>query len=162
MRILRVVINTLAIGLALFVTPLPAQGTADAQAAAVEREASRIFNSIMSPFCPGLLLANCPSGQAEQLRDEMRAKLGDGVDPDVIVADFYDTYGDEHRAVPEAKGFGLLAWVIPGAFLVVGLGWVAVWTRRNAWRAPVGPDDEDEVPIDEEDLAKVEAELSRS
>jgi cytochrome c-type biogenesis protein CcmH/NrfF len=126
--------------------------------ARVESEASRIFNSTMSPFCPGLLLSNCPSPQAGVLRDTIRAWLATGVPADSIRAVLFGAYGDEVRAAPRASGFGLLAWVVPGAVLVigaVGLGW---WLRRATRRAPPGP-----VPpgLAPEEAARLERELAR-
>ena len=44
-----------------------------------DRNALEVFNSVVSPFCPVRLLANCPSAQAGHLQAEMRQKLRDGV-----------------------------------------------------------------------------------
>lgn len=100
--------------------PGPAQRAAPAPPAAqdtvaprfpvgVETAASRLFNSTMSPFCPGLLLANCPSPQAGVLRDTIRAWIAAGVPADSIRAVLLARYGEEVRATPPARGFGLLA-----------------------------------------------------
>lgn len=101
----------------------------------VETEAARIFNSTMSPFCPGLLLSNCPSPQAGVLRDTIRARLAAGVPSDAIRDALLATYGDQVRASPPARGFGLVAWVMPGlALAVAGLA-VGLWLRRTTRRA---------------------------
>jgi cytochrome c-type biogenesis protein CcmH/NrfF len=128
-------------------TPVPAwrHGGADPAAqdtvaprfpVGVETAASRLFNSTMSPYCPGLLLANCPSPQAGVLRDTIRAWIAAGVPADSIRRVLRAAYGDEVRATPPARGFGLLAWLVPGAGLIVGavgLGW---WLRRATRRGP--------------------------
>ena len=125
----------------------------------VETEAARIFNSTMSPFCPGLLLSNCPSPQAGMLRDTIRARLAAGVPSDAIRDALLATYGDEVRASPPARGFGLVAWVMPGLALAVAGLVVVLWLRRTtrhvtppaAPRPALAPDAE----------ARLEDELSR-
>lgn len=137
-----------------------AQSEADIEAARIEGEASRIFNTVMSPFCPGLLLVNCPSSNAEALRDEMRRKLANGITADAIMDEFFATYGDAYRAVPEAKGFGLTAWFAPLAFLVAGGLWLAIWLARNAHRRPDAAGSEEEVDLDPALQRRLEEELT--
>jgi cytochrome c-type biogenesis protein CcmH/NrfF len=43
--------------------------------------AHRIFSELMSPYCPGLMLADCPSPDAFELRAEIRARLAAGDPP---------------------------------------------------------------------------------
>jgi cytochrome c-type biogenesis protein CcmH/NrfF len=124
----------------------------------VETAASRLFNSTMSPFCPGLLLSNCPSPQAGMLRDTIRTWLAAGVPADSIRAVLVAAYGDEVRAAPRASGFGLLAWLMPGVVLLsgaVGVGW---WLRRVTRRAaPPEPPPPALAPADQ---ARLERELT--
>jgi cytochrome c-type biogenesis protein CcmH/NrfF len=126
---------------------------------AVETAASHLFNATMSPFCPGLLLANCPSPQAGMLRDTIRTWLAAGVPADSIRAMLLAAYGEQVRAAPRAGGFGLLAWVVPGVALVAGALGVAWWLRRVTRRrapptAPPGP-------LDRATAARLERELSQ-
>jgi cytochrome c-type biogenesis protein CcmH len=125
----------------------------------VEAAAARIFNSTMSPFCPGLLLSNCPSPQAGILRDTIRARLAAGVPPDAIRDALLATYGDQVRASPPARGFGLLAWVIPGVGLVLAALAVVWWLRRTTRAAapPGGPPP----ALEPEAQARLEHELSQ-
>jgi cytochrome c-type biogenesis protein CcmH/NrfF len=151
-------------------TPVPAWRPGGAEPAAqdtvaprfpvgVETAASRIFNSTMSPFCPGLLLSNCPSPQAGVLRDTIRAWLAAGVPADSIRAVLLAAYGDEVRAMPPASGFGLLAWLVPGAALVVGAVGVGWWLRRATRRAaPPGPP---APALGPDQTARLERELKR-
>ena len=44
----------------------------------------------------------------------------------------YSVYGDEIRAVPPARGVGLLAWLAPFFFLVIGV----VLIFRTALKKP--------------------------
>ncbi len=93
----------------------------------VEQEASELFNKVMSPFCPGRTIANCPSPQAAELQVTIKEKLSEGDSPEQIEAELYATFGDDIRAIPRARGFNLLAWVVPGLFFVLGVFMVGRW-----------------------------------
>jgi len=100
--------------------------TALAQDTNVETQAQQVFSHVMSPYCPGLLLADCPSPDAFTLRAEVRARLRAGEAPDAIEESLYRKFGDDIRAVPTADGSGLVLWVAPlvvFAFSLVGLAW---------------------------------------
>lgn len=125
----------------------------------VEAQASRIFHSLMSPFCPGLLIANCPSPGAAELKDRVRDLLAAGITPDSVQRLLYAVYGDELRASPPARGFGLLAWLAPGLALLggcIGLFW---WLRRPTGgpRGPAPPT----TPLDPDAQARLDRELTR-
>ena len=151
--------GTLVILLATAVTPIVAQDTASQDAAAVETKASQIFNTVMSPFCPGRLLANCPSAAAHDLQDEIRKQLYEGTSVEDITAALYARYGDEIRTAPKATGFGLLAWIIPGAFfLVVGIA-LMVWIRKTTRGGEIVV--EPTVRLDAESAKLLEEEMSR-
>jgi cytochrome c-type biogenesis protein CcmH/NrfF len=125
----------------------------------VETAASRIFSATMSPFCPGLLLSNCPSPQAGVLRDTIRAWLAAGVPADSIRAMLLAVYGEQVRAAPRPGGFGLLAWVVPGAALVaggLGVAWRLRRVSRRPSRAEPGPG-----ALTPEETARLERELAR-
>jgi cytochrome c-type biogenesis protein CcmH/NrfF len=125
----------------------------------VETAASRIFSATMSPFCPGLLLSNCPSPQAGVLRDTIRTWLAAGVPADSIRSMLLAVYGEQVRAAPRPGGFGLLAWVVPGAALVAGGLGVAWWLRRvsrGASPAEPGPG-----ALTPEETTRLERELAR-
>jgi cytochrome c-type biogenesis protein CcmH/NrfF len=127
--------------------------------AAVETEASKIFNSMMSPFCPGLLIANCPSPGAADLKEQVKIQLAGGVSPDSVRALLRVAYGDQVDAVPPAEGFGLLAWIMPGAALLGG-GVVVVWwlRRRGSLPARSSPPT---AALDADAQARLERELAK-
>ncbi|MDP2053879.1 MAG: cytochrome c-type biogenesis protein CcmH [Acidobacteriota bacterium] len=96
----------------------------------VDQAADRLFNTVMSPYCPGKLLATCGSGQADTLRQEIRQDLAAGKPADEIEAGLYYRFGDSIRSEPQASGVGLVAWVFP-AVLLLGTGaWLVLWLRR--------------------------------
>lgn len=106
----------------------------------VLKEARKIFNEIMSPYCPGKTLSNCTSSQAELLRARIREQLANGVDRSEIIAGLVEQYGDGILAAPPNKGFARLVWLMPGVALAIGLVIVVAYLRRRVGAGP-GLDD---------------------
>ena len=78
--------SLLALGAMVLGLPVQQGEVAPRFPAAVETEASRIFNSMMSPYCPGLLIANCPSPGAADLKARVKTQLAAGVSPESVRA----------------------------------------------------------------------------
>src|SRR6185369_2733652 len=78
------------------------------------RQAASLFQSVMSPFCPGLTLAACPSAAAVSLRADILRRLEDGQPREAIISDLVATYGDRIRGTPDPSGIALLLWILPG------------------------------------------------
>ncbi len=118
----------LLVFLLAFAVSAPAQETAATQRRAshpdseVAREA---ISQLRSPYCPGLMLEVCPSGQAEMLRDSIRMLAQEGRSADWIVEWMIANHGEEWRAVPKRSGTGLWAWILPPLALLLGVGVVA-------------------------------------
>jgi cytochrome c-type biogenesis protein CcmH len=85
----------------------------------------------MSPFCPGRTLHECPSPQADELRlwilDQARA----GATQQEIEDQLFQTFGDQLRQAPRAAGIGLVAYVVPGLFVLAGAVLLVVFLRRS-------------------------------
>jgi cytochrome c-type biogenesis protein CcmH len=112
----------------------------------------------MSPFCPGLLIANCPSPGAAELKETIREQLAAGLTPDSVRALLFAAYGPEIQATPPTSGFGLLAWLVPGLGLLGG-GVVVTWWLR--WRGrPQAPTGATPPALDREAEARLEQELA--
>ena len=149
-----------SLAIVIAVGPAAAQEPAGQDATTIETKAGHIFNTVMSPFCPGRLIANCPSSAAADLQEEIRGQLAAGVTVDDIKNALYERYGDEIRSAPEARGFGLLAWVMPGAFFVVVGLLVSLWVRSTARKGAVN-EAGDPGGLDAESEAILAEELSR-
>lgn len=68
-------------------------------------------------------------------------------------------YGEELRTVPRAKGFGLLAWIVPGLGFLGG-GWaILTWVRRTRTLQHATSISE-QVPIDAEASERIAAEMA--
>jgi cytochrome c-type biogenesis protein CcmH len=131
---------------------------AGAAAAATPAEvAADVSAQVMSPFCPGLTLHDCPSEAATDLRARIERWALRGRSEGQILDRLEAEYGPTILGAPEPRGAGLLAWLLPVAGLVGGAAAVATLARR--WSAPaVGPLETEE-PSPEE-RARLDAELA--
>ena len=100
----------------------------------VEAKAGEIFGEVLSPFCPGRMLADCPSGNASQLKEKIREDLSGGKDREEILDELYAVYGSSIRAAPTTEGFGWFAWITPFAFLIFGGIILSIWLKRRSVR----------------------------
>jgi len=95
------------------------------------RAAHELSRELMSPYCPGRTLADCPSPDAGVVRDEIRAALRDGESVDSIRARIESRFGAQVIGVPTT----LLGWMIPVVVLAAG-AIVLVFALRRAVSRP--------------------------
>lgn len=120
-----------------------------------------LANEMMSPFCPGRTLAECPSPQAQDLRVWIIVQEAAGRSREDVEAELYERFGDVILPTPRAEGFGLTAYAVPiGVFLAGGV-LVAIFLRRQTRAAAVvaepvaaRPGDAELERIVDEDLAR--------
>jgi cytochrome c-type biogenesis protein CcmH/NrfF len=142
-------------------------------------EAEKAVSRLLSPFCPGLMLTQCPAEASRILRDSIHALALDGWNAEALEAWMLANHGEEYRAVPKRSGTGLLAWLFPPLALLAGLGVVGwalrsfVWGRRSGYAgdavgegesavlagraAPNGSGSPEDLPSDDEELRLREA-----
>jgi cytochrome c-type biogenesis protein CcmH/NrfF len=101
---------------------------------AIDKAANEIFGSVMSPFCPGMTLATCPSSQAADLRTEIRSRLAAGATKDEVIDQLYAVWGEDVLGPVPTGRFGVLAWLVPGAAIVLGAIVLALWLRSSSRR----------------------------
>ena len=116
--------------------------------AAPQDVANSVAKEIMSPYCDGVTLHDCASGAAQELRAQILEWAQAGWTKERIIDHLTsdDQWGEVIRAAPPSEGAGLLAWVLPGLAVAVGLVAVAflirAWSRRRVSAAappPVSP-----------------------
>lgn len=96
----------------------------------VEKDANEIFNSLMSPFCPGRLIANCPSSQAADLRDQVREQLAGGATKEQVIDGLYAVWGEEVLGGRR----GPLSWGVPLGVILMAAALLLFWLWRTSSR----------------------------
>ena len=93
-----------------------------ADSSSAESTANEIYYQILSPFCPGRSLADCPSTKANELKVEILTELKSGKSKSEVLDIVFQKYGDEFNSKPPLSGFAAFAWIIPIIFfLLVGI-----------------------------------------
>lgn len=118
---------------------LAAAGPSAAQAEEEADYAYELADELMSPFCPGRSLSECPSPQAADLREWILEQDKAGVPRSAVEEELYQRWGDELRQAPRPEGVGLAAYVIPAVAFVAGGGVLALFWRRQRRRAAAEP-----------------------
>jgi len=95
------------------------------------------------------MLEVCPSPSAKLLRDTLQVMAQGGAPADSLVSWMLANYGEEYRAVPQKRGSGLWAWIMPPLALLGGLLSVIVALRH--FRARPEADPPEMKPLSEED-----------
>lgn len=108
---------------ALFMLAAPAH-------AAPEDVANRLSNEIMSPFCPGVTLHDCPSPEADDLREQIRAWSAEGWSEDQIMTELTAEYGPGISAVPADDVGGVAPWLLPALVAAGGFLFTGALARR--------------------------------
>jgi cytochrome c-type biogenesis protein CcmH/NrfF len=119
--------------------------------------ANRIATEVMSPFCDGVTLENCPSEEAVQLRATIAHKASAGWSEVRIMSWLKTQYGIE-AAAPSDTGVGLLAWLLPGLAAVAGIAILVALLRR--WTSRRRPEEQRIAAISAGDRTRLDHELA--
>ena len=130
-----------ALGLLALLAVVPPAG-------AEEAWSGEMVDELMSPYCPGRTLRNCPSPQATNLIDWILEQESEGRPRDAVYTQLLAEFGDEIRQAPEASGFGMVAYVIPIVAFLAGGAVVGVFLRRQGRRDAAAPDAPASAPRD--------------
>lgn len=120
--------------------------------------ATAVSHNVMSPFCPGLTLHDCPSDAADDLRARIETWARSGRSQAEIMARLRAEYGPGIAASPEPSGRGLAAWLLPIAVVLAGALAVAALVRR--WSAP-SPSSPRRRSLSGDERARLDRELAR-
>lgn len=96
--------------------PLSAESTGNMNP---QTTANEIYYQVLSPFCPGRALADCPSTKAHELKLEILQELESGKSKAEVLDIVFKKYGDEFNSKPPLSGFASLAWIIPILFFTI-------------------------------------------
>jgi cytochrome c-type biogenesis protein CcmH/NrfF len=107
--------------------------SADQEEFALKKRATSVYQEILSPFCPGRSLNDCPSSKAHELKEEILVQLKSGASDQDVLTGVFAKIGDQYRAIPKSEGFGKMVWIAPLGFLTIGfLVAVAVVSKRRS------------------------------
>jgi cytochrome c-type biogenesis protein CcmH/NrfF len=115
---------------ALLLAAVGVGASATSQAADEPTWAYALWHDLMSPYCPGRTLAECPSPAADELRIWILTQAAAGASREEVEASLYTRFGDQIRTTPRAEGWGLAAYVIPAVAFVLFGGIVLLALRR--------------------------------
>jgi len=97
----------------------------------IDRRARRISSQVMSPFCPGRVLSECPSPSAGEWREDIRTWLEDGVPAPEIRERLESRVPDANlRGRPKSSG----GWTIVFIGLALSLLLPALLLRKRLKR----------------------------
>ena len=138
-----VIVAAVAGGLLLVGGPAAAQSGGDgdarpptAAAGYDEAEAQAIDRMLMCPVCPAQTIDQTEVTLAQQMRAQVRELLAGGASRAETLDWFRERYGPGIVAEPPRSGFNLIAWLAPGAVVIIGLAGGVLALR--AMRRPAG------------------------
>jgi len=133
-----------------------------AAAQSPEDLANDISQKVMSPFCPGVTLHDCPSQSALDMRDRIEGFARSGMSEAEIMERLESEYGEAIRAEPSSEGAGIVAWILPALAALGGGALAFALVRRWTARRP-GPTDGEppRVASSESERQRLDAELGR-
>lgn len=129
-------------------------------AAAADGYARELERELMSPYCPGRTLVECPSPAATELRLWIQAQEKAGVARAAVEERLFAEYGDKLRHAPRPEGWGLWAYLVPGGALLAGGVVVVAFLGRGGRPGP--PQGPPSAPLDPELEREVDRELAGS
>ncbi len=124
----------------------------------IEDQAQRLAAELRCPVCQNLSVADSPSEMANQMRELIGEKLQNGEPPDQIRAYFVSRYGEWILLAPVRKGFNWVAWLLPFAAILGGVGVISVVVHRSVARSHM-PRQGELPPLDPRYAQRLESEL---
>ena len=95
-------------------TPPPAPAYDEAAAQDIDR-------MLMCPVCPAQTIDQTEVTLAQQMRAQVRELLAAGASREEVLSWFRERYGPGIVAEPPRSGINLIAWLVPGAVLVIAM-----------------------------------------
>jgi cytochrome c-type biogenesis protein CcmH len=120
-------------------------------------QVNEVARELYCPLCTGLSVDVCEIQVCVQMRDVIADKLAAGESKEEIKAYFVEQYGQKVLAQPEKRGVNLIAWILPGLFVVGGLTAAALWLKQR----PVTTLAASSPGLSDEDRERLERELQR-
>ena len=98
--------------------------------------AHNLETQLKCPECEGLSVADSNAPTSLAIRADIKKRIRQGQNDDVIRQAYVDRYGEQILLQPQGSGISLLVWVLPVVVLVVGAFGIGFVLARNR-RAPL-------------------------
>jgi cytochrome c-type biogenesis protein CcmH/NrfF len=121
----------LGAGAVLLLACLSLAGAARGDELAELRRSRALADELMSPFCPGRTLSDCPSPNAQAVREEIRAWVHQGRSDAEIRAELSTRFGHSLAGEPQS-GWGR---AIP-LLVIAAVGLLFAWGIRRVVARP--------------------------
>jgi cytochrome c-type biogenesis protein CcmH len=127
-------------------------------------QVNKLASDLYCPVCENVPLDVCPTVACAQWRDLIREKMELGWSEQQIKDYFALQYGDQVLAVPPARGFNWLIYVIPPLILIGGIAIVAnvVTKSRQDTTRVIQEEKLMDLSNDDEVINEVERDLKRT
>lgn len=126
----------------------------------VATAAREIEARLMAPCCFAQTVDNHTSPVADEIKQDIVKRLTAGESEAAILAAYHRRYGDRILAAPPARGFNVLAYVVPPLFFAGGVSAAAWWLSRRV-RRPGAPPVPPTRVVDPRLRARLDTELAR-
>ena len=92
-----------------------------------------VASSLRCPTCTGLSVLESDARFSQQIKELVMEQVQAGKSREQILQYFTERYGPWILRSPPAKGFNILAWLMPIGILLLGppVIWFFVWRRRR-------------------------------
>jgi cytochrome c-type biogenesis protein CcmH/NrfF len=137
--------------------PSSSVAAADGSSAASTGWSRELERELMSPYCPGRSLIECPSPAATELRLWIQGQEKAGVSRAAVEQRLFEEFGDQLRQSPRPEGWGLVAYLVPAGVLLVGGTFAFGFLRRQSRTVSGAP-----VPTDPDLVREIDRELDAS
>jgi cytochrome c-type biogenesis protein CcmH len=126
----------------------------------LEEKARDIDGKLIAPCCWSQPVAQHYSEAADEIRLGVREMLAAGKSEQEILDYYVSIYGERILASPRARGFNLLAWVMPVVFFLAGVSLLVLILRNWVCKKPAfAPAGVSERKLDERYRAQLDQEL---
>jgi len=101
---------------------------------------SEVAREVRCPTCETPLdVSSAPV--AQDMKQYIAERIDAGWDKQRIIDGLVDEFGDEVLATPPKSGFDLIAWIVPGLVVVLGLAAIPFLARAWSRRSRAVPED---------------------
>lgn len=125
-------------GATAFAQHAPQQAGSQPLEPALEARVQAVGKQLRCVVCQGMSIADSPASMARAQMDVVRALVQQGKSDQEIKDYFVARYGEFALLQPTTEGSNLFLWVGPGIFLVLGLGFIVLYSAQHSAKKKAG------------------------